>query len=71
MKKVFIRPNDIANCLETKDACIVETSKGKKWVCKRFFRDEMENEWNTLEFVRQHLNFDFITLELMEKGKGE
>lgn len=71
MKQILIRTNEILNCWETKDACIIETSKGKKWVCKRYFIADDHNEWQTLTFIKEHQDQEFITLELIEKGKSE
>lgn len=75
MKKILIRTNEIVNCWETKDACIVETRNGKKWVCKKILtiRDDeyMYDEWDTLVYIQQHQNQEFLTLELIEKGKSE
>lgn len=75
MKKILIRTNEIVNCWETKDACIVETRNGKKWVCKKTFVVDSNiglcGEWNTLTFILSHKNQEFIVLELIEKGKSE
>ena len=71
MKRILIRPNEIANCWETKDACIVETTRGKKWVCSKTLKEDGVFDWNTLVYIEEHQNKDFITLELLEKGKSE
>ena len=72
MKKILIRTNEIVNCWETKDACIVETRNGKKWVCKNIFEPKDDYyEWNTFAYIFKHLHLDFICLELLKKGKSE
>jgi len=71
MKRILIRTNDISNCWETADACIVETKNGKKWVCKKSFKEDGMFDWNTFTFIEEHQNQEFLTLELLEKGKSE
>ena len=72
MKQILIRTSEIINCWETKDACIIETTKGKKWVCKKVFTSSEDlADWSTISFIKEHQHQDFITLELIEKGKCE
>ena len=71
MKKILIRTRDIVNCWETQDACIVETSLGKKWVCQKKLIAEDNKEWQTLLYIRENQNKLFLTLNLIEKGKCE
>lgn len=70
MKKILIRPCNILNCWETKDACIVETTNNKKWVCEKTFYSPIDcQEWNTMIFIKKYSNNTFI--ELLLKGKSE
>lgn len=70
MKKILIRPEDVRNCWETSDACIVEQYDGKKWVCEKFFYSSEDcNEWNTMLFIKLHQDEKLI--ELLLKGKSE
>lgn len=70
MRKIMIRPAEIYNCWETDDACIIETTKGKKWVCEKYFvSDEDCQKWNTIRFIQSHQKQEFIELHL--KGKGD
>lgn len=69
--KIFIKTSEIIHCWETEDACIVEMKNGKKWVCKKFFEADYGNIWNTFVYIQGHQNYNFITLELLEKGKSE
>ena len=75
MKKILIRPKDIKNCWETKDACIVEQYDGKKWVCEKelpisFLVDNQVTN-NTLKVIRLMEDNSFIELPLKQKGKSE
>lgn len=70
MSKVLIRPAEIYNCWETNDACIVETRKGKKWICEKTFESNEDFEkWNTMTFIQVHQGNELIELEL--KGKRD
>lgn len=81
MKKVLIRPTNIKRCWETQDACIVEENNGKKWVCEKTLKNFISiGELvirTTFEFVSAMVNlealkdYNFIELDLLEKGKSE
>ena len=73
MKNVLIKPIEIYNCWETDDACIVETTKGKKWVCQKFLDTVIIYDGKvietTLQFIRESQNSELIMLKL--KGKSD
>ena len=71
MKKILIRPVDIKKCWETHDACIIEEYNGRIWVCKKFFIADDYNEWNSLTYIKKNKDQEFLTIELIEKGKSD
>lgn len=67
--KVIIRTSAIVNCWNTKDACIIETSNGKKWVCEKTLIGDDRCEWDTITYIEQNQDQEFITFDLKQKGK--